>query len=204
MLSEFRNPPSNTPDSDFERARVVFTEMVSGKHKSAMARNHEQVAMLIAMLAALDPYWANYSLDLDCLGGFYNFHLPTKAFNLALEGIVNAYGSATARRILGLFWPHSVRFAQRAIQMSFEEEPDEANPPARYASELSREERKRHVIRIRGQRELDVVIYGGLRPDLMTIRIIFRKALEELREEASTQKAARFCCFLRRSGARGR
>jgi hypothetical protein len=192
MLSEFRSPLSHESDSDFERAKVLFSKMVRGKHKRAMAKYDEQVAMLVTMLASLDPYWANYCLNLDCVDGFYNFDLPTKAFNLALEGVVNAYGSATARRILGLFWPHSVRFAQRADRMSFDEGTDEPTPSTRYVPELGRVERKRQVIRIRGQRELDVVIYGGLRPDLMTIRIIFRKALEELREETSVREPPGF------------
>jgi hypothetical protein len=52
--------------------------------------------------------------------------------------------------------------------------------------------RKRNVIRIRGDHEQKVVIYGGLRPDLMTIRIIFRKAMEEFRHSASIQEPPGF------------
>jgi hypothetical protein len=192
MLSESRVSSSHTSDSDFERAKTIFREMVSGKHKRAMERYEGKVAMLVTMVAALDSYWAAFCLDLGCVSGFYTFDLPAKAFNLALEGVANAYGSATARRILGLFWPHSVRFAQRATQMSFDDESDEANRVTRYTPFVNRVERKRQVIRIRGQQDLDVVIYGGLRPDLMTIRIIFRKALEELREEASVKEPPGF------------
>ena len=186
MLSEFRNPPSGTPGSDFERAKALFGDLIGSKYLRSRERYDPQIAILVTMVASLDSYWADVCLPFDLTRSFYVFSLPTKAFNLALEGVVRAYGSATARHVLGLFWPHSARYAQRAEQMAFDEGFE--TPAFTYQpSGTDTPGPKREVISIKGKQERKVVIYGGLRPDLMTIRIIFRKAMEEFRDSASTQ-----------------
>ena len=191
MLSEYRDPSSNIPGSNFERAKDLLREMISGKYQRSRGVYNEHISMLVTMVASLDRHWADFCLDFDFIGRFYNINLPTKAFNLVLEGVVHAYGSATARRILSLFWPHSARYAQRVDRPSFDEGlevPEFTYQPSGTDSPM----RKRNVIRIRGDHEQKVVIYGGLRPDLMTIRIIFRKAMEELRHGDSIQEQPGF------------
>lgn len=191
MLTGLGDPSSNSDGSDFQRAKSLFSEMISGKHRAAMAKYDTEAGLLVTLLAASNSYWAAYCLDLDCLKTFYKFKLPAKAFNLALEGVVKAYGSVTGRHVLGLFWPHSVRAAQQFEIAPFED--GSAQPRASARKSLARDgPLSRHTIRIRGRQEFVVAIYGGLRPDLMTIRIIFQKALEEFSGRDADQELPGF------------
>ncbi|KAF2208078.1 hypothetical protein CERZMDRAFT_7941, partial [Cercospora zeae-maydis SCOH1-5] len=112
---------------------------------------------LLAVLAAVTRRWFEFALRLCNVEKHHLFQLDTSKFNIVLEGIVAAYGSSAGRRVLGVFWPHAAR---RAHDTAFNTR-----------------------IAIRSSDEYDsrrLVFYGAVQPDINTILIILRKALEEL------------------------
>jgi hypothetical protein len=209
MLSEYHTPSVRQADSDFNRAKSLFAEMVSGRYSKFSEKHDDRVRLIVTMVAVLDRYWASFCLDLDCLRGFYDFLLPTKSFNLVLEGIVSSLGSVAGRRVLGIFWPHVVRDVQRTRSSSFNSELEHV-PKSLYTPFIGTESRMkqpiaplrapfgptekriRSTVRIQGYRDIIVAIYGGVRPDLMTIRIILRQALEEFRNRTPNQNVEGF------------
>ena len=193
MLFHFRKNDAEGPNHDFGRARALFFDMIGGKYDRNRERQddtRDQVTMLIATIALLDRHWALRCLEIQPLKGHYDFALPTKAFNLVLEGIVKAYGSVVGRRVLGIFWPHSVRHAQRAGRKLFGEGAGELRMSTFRPSFLQQPDRQRTVIRFPLRPEWKIVMYGGLQPDLMTIRAIFRRALEEFKDKELRTKSS--------------
>ena len=204
MLSEYRTPTATQAGSDFNRAKSLFAEMVSGRYSRFSEKRDARVNLIVSMIGVLNKYWGSFCLHLDPQGGFYDFLLPTKSFNLVLEGIVSSLGSISGRRILGIFWPHTVRSVQRTRSSSFDVGAEQVprtlfTPSSGTESRMEQpiassrtvygltEKRIRSTVRIKGYRDLVIAIYGGVRPDLMTIRIILRKAIEELRNKAPGQ-----------------
>ncbi|KAK5128303.1 hypothetical protein LTR85_002970 [Meristemomyces frigidus] len=173
-------------EQDLARAQDVFAQMVRGDHSRSLYKakfNAEQVSVLLTVLSAVDAYWADLCLDLRQLEGHHTFHLSATSFNLVLEGVVEAYGSVAARRLLGIFWPHTLRTAQASTRRVSEGRLAPAKVSRFRQNPLNTAGRQRNLVRLPGQEDKQVVIYGGLRPDLTTVRIIFRRALDELKEQ---------------------
>ena len=187
MLSELTSSSSDDPNSNFERAKTLLGDMIRGEIAKAQKKHHSDTAMLLTMVAVLDTRFADICLGLEYLGGFFNFQLPTKAFNLALEGVVNAYGAAKGRHVLGLFWSHVVRGAQRHEQFDL---PNDSRTHRTFESDSIG--RQRTTIRLPSSRPFKVILYGGVRPDITTIRIIFHKAMKELQEDGLDSEIAGF------------
>ena len=184
MLLESQSPGSEDPNSHFSRTKTLFAEMVSGEYDREGLRNdsfHDQVAILVTMLSVADSYWAKFCSTFYPLKGHCRFDLPLKAFNLILEGVVSAYGSTPGRRLLGIFWSHAVRDAQKSGQRLSGAAAGE--PMMSKYEPLSQDQpsQQRRVIHVFAEPKQSMVMYGGLQPDLMTIRYIFRQALEDLK-----------------------
>jgi hypothetical protein len=184
MLFLYRDTQAGngTAKQDLSRAKDLFSQMVGGVYERDEERRgfmHKRIALLMIVLSSADPYWARFCSQLLELRNWYAFALTTKAFNLVLEGIVEAHGSVTGRRVLDLFWHNRIRALPNADrrdgQEAVEEQIDVWFSPLRNDSLV----RKRAVVKIPGHPKEKIPIYGGLVPDLMTINIILRKALEE-------------------------
>ena len=166
------------------RAKELFANMVQGEYERTGERRRyvqRQVSVLLTVLAVVDNTWAEFCLRLQPLEGHYTFDITDRMFDPVLDGVVEAYGSVAGRRLLGIFWSHQVRQAQRISQRGSPDTSDSQNMARFRSSVLDDVERQRTVLQLPGQAESKVIIYGGLRPNLMTIRIIFRKALREFR-----------------------
>ena len=129
------------------------------------------------MLASIGGDWTGFSINTQAVKGHRVFNIPSKGFNLVLGGVVDAYGSRIGRKLIGLFWSHQVRYAQ-----SNESESDRrvTNPPfSSFGRTLPDHiRRQRTEIFFPGSSNRKVVMYGGLHPDLMTIRIVLRRAIQ--------------------------
>lgn len=172
---------------NLSKAQDLLRDMVLGKYDrlgERMRHVQEQITLLLTMLATLDRSWAEFALNMQPLMGAYVFNLPPKACNLVMEGIVDAYGSVAGRRLLGIFLSHHILSEQNMVHTQSLEEPEEPKMTRYIPSVLDKPERRRTAVRIPGQPQEEVVVYGGLKPDLMTIQIIFNKATNELKNEA--------------------
>ena len=165
------------------RARGLFRNLVGGAYGRLRDRPdyvQEQVDNLLIVLATVDRELVDLSLmKSQSLSGYRVFNLPSKAFNLILEGVVNAYGSAAGRRLVGIFWNHRVRDCQ---QTESEADRRATEPPySSFGRTLPEHIRKQRTeIRIPGAKGGKIVMFAGLRPDLMTIRIVLKQAVKEL------------------------
>lgn len=175
--------------SDCERdltcAEEIFADMVKGRYSKVHEKRQyktDQVSVLLTILSATDAYWANFCLGLQQMRGHFDFKLATKSFNVVLEGFVEAYGSASARRLLGLFWSHTTRKAQTSARRSSGGRYGTPKMPRFRQTQLDSADRQRTLIHLPGQERKHVVIYGGLQPDLTTIRVIFRQAIKEIKQ----------------------
>ena len=184
---------------NLNRARGLFRQMVRGGYERKAERPdyvQEQIDNLLVVLASIDGKWADFSDDSQMVNGYRVFNLPSKAFNLILEGVVHAYGSQTGRRLIGIFWSHQVRGAQAKETRGDRQSTD---PPfssfGRTLPENVR--RQRTEVRLAGSQNRKVIIYAGLRPDLMTIRIVLKTAIEELDRESddAQQRAENWSVF---------
>lgn len=187
MLLHVRGAEAGDQDSiqNLARAKTLLSNMVQGKYERKGERPHhvqDQIGLLLTMLSTLDRTWTEYCLNLQPLQGVYSFNLTAKAFNLVLDGVVDAYGSVAGRRLLGVFWSHSIRDAQKIGRRRSLDEAGEHIMTRFVPRILDRPGRKRTVIKIPGRPEEEVIIYGGLSPDLMTIHTIFFKAVQELKQ----------------------
>lgn len=168
------------------RAQDIFSEMVQGAHSRSLYKAHfnaAQVSVLLAVLSAIDAYWARFCVDLRQPKGHLTFHLSAMPFNLVLEGVVEAHGSVSARRLLGIFWSHKVRTAQVSGRRMIEGRPETSKVDRVRRTPLASAEMQRTEVHLPGQQGQRVIVYGGLRPDLTTVRIIFRKALDEMKQQ---------------------
>lgn len=172
-------------NQDLNHAKQLFSNMVKGGYERPGQRTKDErrhVTLLLIVLSAVDEHWARFGLSLQSLEGFYTFDLMIKPFNLILEGVVGSYGSVAGRRLLEVFWSRDVRPSQQGRQTRSADEGIEPTLSGPQQSFLEGPRRKRIVVPIRGQADKDVVVYGGLQPNLMTIRIILRKAAEEFKQ----------------------
>ena len=174
---------------NLSRSKQLMSDMVLGKYESYTTRPpsiRDQIRMLLTVLATLSPEWARFSISLQSLQGFSTFAISTRAFNLVLEGAVHAYGSVAGRRLLSTFWQYARPGEKR---LNLREPDDEADGTAmtRYRPRvLDQPDRKRNVVQLPGRPSEEVVFYNGVMADLMTVQIIYRRAVEELRLESST------------------
>ena len=162
---------------DLGQAQAIFRDMVSGKYGLGdTKRPGPQIVTIVLILSTLDTSWARFSLDLLPMPKYWECTLRAKTFNIILEGVVEAYGAAAGRKLLGIFWPHSVRSAQRRVARMSRYRP----------SPLDKVNRQRTIVHVPGPKSVNVVMYGGLRPDLQTIRIVLHRALEDIKQDTST------------------
>lgn len=170
----------------FGRARGLFRHLVRGDYEKRGAKPEylqEQIDNLLVVLACIGEGWTGFSVNTQTVTGYRVFNLPSKAFNLVLEGVVDAYGSQSGRHLIGIFWNRKTRAAQ-----SRESESDRraTDPPfSSFGQTLPPNiRRQRTEIRFPGSSQTRFTMYGGLRPDLMTIRIVLKKAIGEFSREA--------------------
>jgi len=176
--------------------RDIFVQMITGEydHKQGPSKDYfRQIKTLLVVLSTINPQWADLCQQLQQSRAHFKFDLSTRAFNEIIGGVAETYGSTAARRLLELFWPAAVRDAQsRANELTADGTALRKLPP-RYERALDEPNRQRSVLRLRNPRDPRgrVVLYGGLRPDLMTIRIIFSRALKEMTQRRTpTRKSS--------------
>lgn len=173
---------NGTAKGDLGRVRGLFRRIVQGDYEKKGAQPQylqEQTDNLLVVLACLGEGWTGFSVNTRPVLGHRVFNIPSKAFNLVLEGVVDAYGSLAGRRLVGIFWNHTVRKAQLR---ETESDRRATYPPFSSFAQMmpAATRRQRTAIRFPGFSQTRVVMYGGLRPDLMTIRIVLKSAIEEL------------------------
>ncbi|GAB7361990.1 hypothetical protein MBLNU230_g2026t1 [Neophaeotheca triangularis] len=148
--------------------------------------NAMKTKCLLLTVSALGEQWSRWTMKLSggAIEGFCIFHLPIETFNIVLEGILQSHGSVAARRILGIFWPHSVRT---------DEFPDKdpggigkLRRPRRNKGSL-----QRSVFHFPGTRNVEAAFHGGLEPNIATLRLVLARCVQEVREQANAAKPPR-------------
>ncbi|KAK3715828.1 hypothetical protein LTR37_006811 [Vermiconidia calcicola] len=181
--------------NDLPRAKDLFSDMVQGKYERLGERPkdaREQITSLLITLAAVDESWAAFCVPLlpRERKSHHSFLLPAKAFNIMLEGVAEVYSASTARRVLRAVWPHAIRRARRSGEGSVGSEATEPRMPRFERSSLENPDRFRNVIELSSQPPHTVVVYGGFKPNMMTILLIFRRALEEFKTAGSPKASS--------------
>ncbi|GIZ45903.1 hypothetical protein CKM354_000905100 [Cercospora kikuchii] len=137
---------------------------------------------LLAVLAAINKRWFDFAFPLCPKKSNYPLQLDTSKFNMLLEGVVAAHGSVAGRRLLGIFWPHSARRAHDAAFNMVRSSAMRKRMPRMRARALNSLKRQRIVISSpRPGDRSRLVLYGAIFPDVNTILVILRKALEEVK-----------------------
>ena len=174
---------------NFKQAHTLFSDILQGTYERKDSRpdhKQDQINNLLVVLSTVDKAWAglcgNYIPD----DKYFTFNLPTNAFNLVLEGIVHSHGSVAGQQTLATFWSHGVQSMQQSEVRSIGDDIGEPLMP-RWLNERDATNAFRNVIRTAARPEREIVMYWGVQPDLMTIRIILRRALEELKVTESGQ-----------------
>jgi len=170
--------------TDLARAEDIFSSMI--RTPRCQGNDHE-VLMFLTMFASIDPYWTSYCLSLRKLWGFHRMDIPTRAFNLLLEGVVEVHGSAAGRRLLGHFWSHEVRRAQHGEKDAFGGADGMRRVPRRRKGSLGGVDRQRRYVYLPGQKGKFVAVCGGIQPNATTIRIIFHRALDEVKSQRTVR-----------------
>ncbi|KAK4493840.1 hypothetical protein PRZ48_015025 [Zasmidium cellare] len=177
--------------NNLNRAKALVAGICGGRYDldtTVGPRKYAWMKNLIAVICAVNSEWRQFFARYHRGARWQEYDLGNKDFNAIMQGVATAYGSAEARRLLGMFWPHSAR---RAYDASFR---ITKSPRSRWRmaqfrpSLLEALKRTRIVIPglIRGADGwTSGIVYGACVPNTATIMIILRKALEEARSAAS-------------------
>ncbi|RMZ06545.1 hypothetical protein D0860_05504 [Hortaea werneckii] len=168
-------------ERNLSRAQGLFTTMIRQQDEDLRGKadhKRNQATCFLIMLGVIDPYWARFCRDLRSFAGHHVIDLPPKSFINLLEAVTKVYGSAAGRRLLGIFWSHPVRQSQEQQRKANGQQMPWTRPGFIEQPELQRGE-----VILPGQKGDPVVIYGGIRPTILTVSTIFNRALDELREQ---------------------
>jgi hypothetical protein len=160
-----------------QKARDLLLKMLGVVHSTRSgvpSLAQEQSAVLLLVLAQVDPYWAEFTRALIPRKRYYTIDLPIKAFNTALEGIVYAYGACKGRNVVDVFWPEGIREAQQVDQ-----DPNTGEPRMLRTGRRRHNHPVRSIVTLPTSPPEERVLYGGLKPDHATLSIIFYHALKE-------------------------
>ncbi|KAK3652964.1 hypothetical protein LTR56_004912 [Elasticomyces elasticus] len=167
---------------DLAEAKSIFAAMVKGEYSKPgrieRVDLQDQLRTLLTVVSVVGLPWASFCQSVGQIDGFFYYNLPTTTFNQVLQGVLEAYGIGAARRLIMLFWPREVRLAQ-VRQLVESNERSQLLGPKGHSVDLTK--RHRTKIDLLKNGTASVVMYGGLRPNTTTIRMIFRKALDQLR-----------------------
>lgn len=132
---------------------------------------------LLLTVSSLSEQWARWSMRTsgDVLDGYCAFHLPIQHFNVVLSGILQGQGSVAARRVLGIFWPHSIRNDPHVSA-----ERGGVGKVGRFGRERGKVQRI--VFRLPGMLRTEARFHGGLEPNIATLRLVLARCVEELRD----------------------
>lgn len=171
--------------ADLYQARKLFTKMIGdssllaaevqaarvrGAPDEHLAHSLTQIALVPWIMSTINATWSGFCSDLRSTRRWHNFTLSTQSFNLILEGVVDAYGSARGRGLLTT-WP-----------VLFVHNESTATPRFRPMALEAPKKQKTNIDVPDAVTPLKLVIYGALTPDLLTYRIVLRKALQEYKE----------------------
>lgn len=192
MLQQVPGANCGDPESrnNLDRAKAIIAKMCSRRYRYNKSEEVigpiklRRMQNLLTVLSAVNGEWQQFCSAFRQPGPWRSWDLPIKSFNAVLEGVSEAYGSPAARRLLGLFWPHSARRAFDA-QSKFIGSRRSRMQVARHRptalESVSRQRISVPIFDAGGSRLPDLVVYGACEPNTDTIMIILRKALEELR-----------------------
>ena len=178
----------STSLDQFGEAKDLLSSMLDPEFENVEARPvsvTKETDILVIILSTLSSEWAKFALTLRDLPRSHSGSLTAGALNHMLEGIVYAFGSVAGRRILGIFWSHEVREAQRSGYRWGIDNAGEPRMEAVEPSSLDRPDRIRTVVRLPGQLDQDIAVYLDVRPNVSTFLIILRKAIEEFKQAPS-------------------
>ncbi|KAK0252773.1 hypothetical protein LTS09_012190 [Friedmanniomyces endolithicus] len=184
LLGNPKQPDGEGSAGDLAEARDLFTAMIKGKasdRKATDGRIQDQILTLLTVVSVTNAQWSSFCRSIKDFPRHLTFSLPTRAFNLILEGVLDAYGLMAAQSLLALFWPRSLRLAQARTRT---EHTGDSDVPRRQLRPLERVDRHRRVIPLSDQPGGALAVYDGPRPDVITIRMMLRRALESLEDDA--------------------
>ncbi|RMZ13595.1 hypothetical protein D0862_02296 [Hortaea werneckii] len=168
-------------ERNLSRAQGLFTSMIRQQDEdsgSKVDHKRNQATCFLIMLGAIDSYWARFCLNLRSFAGHHVIDLSPKSFINLLEAVTKVYGSAAGRRLLGIFWSHPVRQSQEEQRKANGKQMPWTRPEFIEKPQLQRGE-----VFLPGQKGDPIVIYGGIRPNILTVSTIFNQALDELRAQ---------------------
>lgn len=172
-----------------DRAEHILRDMFMRKFEQRRAVGMNRITKLqtiLSVLSTVNEYWRNFGRELR-LKRLCEYHLRTQHFNILLQGVVTAYGSAAGRRLVGIFWPHSARRSYDAPTRHWRSTERMSQHRPMVLDQISRQ---RIVIdRGRGPWDPEHVVYGALAPDITTIRVILIQAFIEAKSARKTPDA---------------
>ncbi|KAK5169674.1 uncharacterized protein LTR77_005652 [Saxophila tyrrhenica] len=174
------------PFQDFSQARDLFTTAIQITYEQSQDFR-DQVATLLIVLSRADNYWAGFCKALMPQQAYYRCYISTRAFNEMLKGIIGAFGAARGRSVIDAFWSGPIQEAQSGDMPAHDEDVGEVQM-ARFEPFLAEEAAIRNVVTLPTNPQSELVVYGGLQPDLTTIRLVLRSALDEIKDAQRQQR----------------
>ncbi|KAF2765250.1 hypothetical protein EJ03DRAFT_355043 [Teratosphaeria nubilosa] len=165
-------------DPELAHAMEIFTLVIQNRFDygdQTAKQSSLSGLILLTMLASVDRLWLSVIPNITGRPRFANFDTNASAFNVILDGVVSIHGAVAGRQLLQLFWSQATR---RSLEGVFDHRSQRGARLLRIEL-LHDSGRQRMKITYSGPPERSIVIQGGVQPDIATIRIIYRRALQE-------------------------
>ena len=190
MTCNGANSIGDDSTNDGDQAKELFSNVLKGEYEeeARYEATQKRMTQIMTIIAMIDEKWAQFCKQLLPLPKFDTVALGAQAFNPVLEGIVESYGSVMGRRILGLFWSHAVRDSQKAGERRSTDASGEFILRGGRRSQMEDVDRRRAILHLPGDHG-KTILYGGLQPNVMTIRIILNKTIEEYKQAGKPEPA---------------
>ncbi|KAJ9667965.1 hypothetical protein H2201_001770 [Coniosporium apollinis] len=166
-------------EDSFNQAKRIFRALLQGLYGHTGQGTYLELNGLLGVLSSVNSSWAQYCTSLFSRSGVQPLRLPTPCFNTLLEGVVDAYGSIQGKRV----WDIWCEDLAEGLPRSPRHPGGIPRLPKYRPLKASAFMNSLPDIKLDDLPDLDIAFRGRVTPNLATIRIIIRKAIQEQQEE---------------------
>lgn len=166
-------------EESFSQAKKIFRALLQGLYGQPSHGTYLELNGLLGVVSCVSPSWAQYCASLFSRSGVQPLRLPTPCFNTLLEGVVDAYGSIHGKHVWDVWCedladglPRNPRHPGGIPRLP------KYRPSKDIASTNSLPD-----IKLDNLPDLDIAFRGRVTPNLASIRIIIRKAIQEQQDQ---------------------
>lgn len=155
------------------QASTMLQRLLRGDLGQVWGTEFSELDSLVAILCVIHPRLLELCSNLLPLLTRFRLNIPIEAFDIVLQGAVQAYGSSTGQRLWKVWC--GTPDQSREIKLNTGSTPRLATRTRVFSSQVE-------ALKENGEQDV-VCIYGSVSPTLATLRIIIHQALQELTKE---------------------